>query len=204
MHRRAHHDPTETRTGIRTRTGAALGALTLVAAAAAWTMTATTEPGAELVSADGDGAVYDVGTAFLTGGAETATSSAATSPAGSDLADTDAAGHTGDSYTTLGADARVVVPVASASADEQTLTLTYAAEADSAPELLVNGRSLGSVELPATDGWAEADTGVSVPAGLGSVELRGDGAAAIDLDRIALWAGVPLDEPGATGHYSTY
>ncbi|WP_017586227.1 glycosyl hydrolase family 28-related protein [Nocardiopsis ganjiahuensis] len=182
MHRRANHTP------AGTRTGAALGALTL-AAAAAWTMTTTTEPGTELVSADGSGAVYDVGTAFLTGEGETVTTMA---------------GSSGDSYTTLGADARVVVPVASTSALEQTLTLTYASDTHSAPELLVNGRSLGPVDLPATDGWAETDTGVTVPAGLGSVELRGDGATAIALDRIALSSGARLDERGATVPYTAY
>lgn len=186
MRRRANHAPARAHT--RARTGAALGALTL-AAAAAWTMTTTTATPAALVSADGDGAVYDAGTAFLAGGGEAAST---------------LAGYSGDSYATLGADARAVVPVASSSGDEQTLTLTYSSDTGSTPELLVNGRSLGPVEMPATDGWAAADTEVTVPAGLGSVELRGDGSGSVALDRIELSAGAELDERGATVPYTTY
>lgn len=185
MHRRARNRSTHR------RTGAVLGALTLVAATAAWAMTPTTADTEALTVAGTatDGATYDAGTAFHTGGAETATA---------------LSGYSGASYTALGADARMVVPVASASDDTQTLTLTYSSPAESAPELLVNGHPMGTVTLPATDGWSEAEVEVSVPTGLGGVELRGDGTGELALDRIALSEGAELDERGATVPYTTY
>lgn len=98
----------------------------------------------------------------------------------------------------------MVVPVASTVDAAQTLTLTYSSNTGTAPELLVNGRPAGTVTLPATDGWAEAETEVSVPAGLGSVELRGEGSEGVALDRLVLSEGAELAERGATVPYTTY
>ena len=141
------------------------------------------------------GQVYELETAFRSGGPTAATS---------------IGGYSGSGYVTglATVGARVIRTVNVPAAESTAVTVRYSNTSGSAKTLSVhlNGRRTGQIDLPAGTGWLTASQNLALRAGVNLVAFQydnGDGGN-VALDNVTVSGGTALAARGATVPYTEY